>query len=95
MTPRPPTPQAISALLKRAGFERAQVQRFTLTSGFRVTKSRAHPDAVRVEYLTGPREHESFRPGRLAAYAETITDDGWTVETGEYELTVTAGKAGE
>lgn len=51
MTAKPPTPQAIAALLRRSGFERSDfhhrdVNRHTASTGFRVwsTRSRSAPD---------------------------------------------------
>ena len=92
MTPKTPTASGISRLLAKAGFERAQVQRFTLTSGFFAATSRAHPAAVRVGYRAAHiNDHaQATRTDFLAAYAKTITEAGWTVEAGTYELVVTA-----
>jgi len=98
VTAKPPTPQGISRLLKSAGFTRCapadQVGINHATSGYRVSADLRRNDAVRVVYYSPPAE---VPPGNtrldfLAAYTKTITEAGWTVETGEYELTVTAGK---
>lgn len=96
MTSQSPSPQGISALLKRAGFTQAVVKLRGGTSGFRVSAGTAPggPAAVRVRHYTifGTRTHE----GRmLAKYAAAITNAGWSVETGEYELIVTTGKAAQ
>jgi len=76
--PKPPTPQGVSALLKRAGFSTVY----------------AREGAVRVKHLfwsmrATPEQHAA----KLAPYAKAIAEAGWSVETAEYELIVTAGKA--
>lgn len=97
MTLKPPTPQGISALLRKAGFDRASVDRFTLTAGFFVMTSRADPGGgVRVGYRAAHvgSQTAATRSDLLAKYTEAIKAAGWNVEAGEYELTVTAGKEG-
>lgn len=98
--PKQPTPQGISRLLKDAGFTRAvQTSRATLnhsfTSGFRVTKDRNDEKAVRVRHTFASRAaslSSGLHKAKLAAYAKTIAEAGWSVEAGEYELAVTAPK---
>jgi hypothetical protein len=90
MSTSKPTPQGISALLRKAGFDRAVFDRFTLTSGFRVTKDHRRDGTVRVDYRVAIRMPENAVRDLLAAYAKTITEAGWTVEAGTYELIVTA-----
>lgn len=94
MTPKPPTPQGVSALLKRAGFARAVIQMRGGCSGFRVTKDHGREGRVRVRHHTWTMASDDARHQReLARYAKTITEAGWSVEVGTYELVVTAGKA--
>jgi hypothetical protein len=110
-TPKPPTPQGISALLKKAGFERETLRPPTgvrwdgrpdsrtrkWLAGFQVHADR---DRVVVRWRSGfvanPDSTAKDRATvvQLRCYANVITEAGWTVETTEYELIVTAGKAG-
>ena len=95
MTPKPKTPTAsgISRLLASAGFERSKTAGLgpTALSGYRVTQDHAHADSVRVRYLFLLALGSSARREQMiAAYAKTITEAGWTVEAGTYELIVTA-----
>jgi len=98
-TPSPgqksPTPQAISTLLKRAGFKRSVPDSWHADSGYRVTKSSSSEGSVRVRhiFLTMGASNEQHRL-KLDAYAKAIEAAGWTVEPHAYELIVTAGKAG-
>ncbi len=99
MTPKPPTPQGISALLKRAGYDRSVSRSFRSggsTSGFRVGKDHRRDNAVEVthHFWSMGAKSEQYAV-KLAEYAKVITDAGWTVETGEYELVVTTWKAGQ
>lgn len=91
MTAKPPTPQSISALLNRAGFDRAEVKMRSGRSGFIVTKGYDSDGTVRVRWnswsMGAPRERHHLE---LTKYAEAITAAGWTVEAGQYELVVTA-----
>jgi len=102
MTPKPPTPQdIISALLKRAGFTRSDsTGGGGAATGYVVSLERAVGKAasVRVRYHSrsaGWSSSPEYVKAKLDAYAKTITEAGWTVEAGEYELIVTAGKAGQ
>ena len=92
LTPKPKTPTAsgISRLLAKAGHIRAETDRFTLTSGFRVTADRRRSGTVRVDYRVAHRVPENIPGVFLAAFARTIAEAGWTVEAGTYELIVTA-----
>jgi hypothetical protein len=88
-----PTPQGISALLKRAGFQRAALEargRGGHCSGFRVTKNYSGGVRVRHAFLTGGRQDP--KP-HLARYAAVIESAGWGVDASEYELVVTAKPA--
>jgi len=101
-TPKPPTPQGISALLKRAGFERAVETRkgrnvSENTAGFHV---KARMDTVTVNYWSDSAEMpttKTIAAGRemLACYAADIRAAGWSVEDRKHMLIVTAGKAGQ
>jgi hypothetical protein len=85
-----PTPQGISALLRKAGHTRAETGRFPSASGYRVYADRRRHGRVTVDYLPAHRMPEGAVRDFLAAYAKTITEAGWTVEAGTYELVVTA-----
>lgn len=90
MPPKTPTASGISRLLAKAGFKRAAVEvrgRGGHGSGFRVTKNYSGGVRVRHVFLTGGRQDPE---PHLARYAKTITEAGWTVEAGIYELVVTA-----
>ena len=55
--PRPPTPQIVGAILKRAGFNRSQSSGvYHRTAGYAVRKSRTEPDAVEVRWHPDSRE---------------------------------------
>jgi hypothetical protein len=100
MTAKPPTPQGISALLKRAGFERSVSSATRIkgwrnySEGYSVTGYR---DEVNVRHHTGYARGSGAAERRdtaLAQYAEAIRAAGWHVTGPEHdELTVTA--AGE
>ncbi|HLK77209.1 MAG TPA: hypothetical protein VKU77_26605 [Streptosporangiaceae bacterium] len=93
MTARNPTPQGISALLRRAGFTRSVERTRDGCSGFVVTRHPASEHAVHVRhsfFLMNADRDGNRRKAKLAAYAKTITEAGWTVEAGEHELIVTA-----
>lgn len=106
MTAKAPTPQAISALLKRAGFEKSVNRPSRVKgwpewcAGYKVVASIV-PGCVLVEHRVNSmrlraaaREAEEAEEAeKRAAYAKAITDAGWTVDTGGDELIVTAGKA--
>ncbi len=93
-TTRNPTPQGISALLKRAGFTRSEpMERSGRNSGFLVNRDHGHGGTVRVRHyfrMMGADQDGSIRKEKLAAYTKTITEAGWAVEAGEHELIVTA-----
>lgn len=97
MTPsKPPTPQGISALLKRAGFPRSESRgRSGRCSGFVVSKDFTRGNAVRVRHHfwsmgATPEQHQQ----KLAEYTQTLAAAGWNVDDGGRELIVTAGKEG-
>ena len=92
MPGKTPTASGISRLLAKAGHIRAEIDRFTLTSGFFARASRDRPAAVRVGFRAAHvNSHTAtIRSDFLAAYAKIITEAGWTVEAGTYELIVTA-----
>lgn len=96
-----PTPQGISALLKRAGFTRSDsTGGGGAGSGYVVSLERARGKAasVRVRYHSrsaGWSSSPEYVKEKLAQYTEILAAAGWTVEAGEYELIVTTGKAGQ
>ena len=80
MTPKPPTPQGISVLLKRAGFKHSERQIGGYGNGYVAEKSYAHPETVLVRHRfwsMGGGDHAPW----LAKYADAITDAGWVVAT--------------
>ncbi len=84
MTPKPPTPQAISALLRKAGHVRAEkLANSGNTRGFKVSRSRMDDGVVLVNFWehsdlrTDPAVHRQM----LARYAEDLAKAGWGVET--------------
>ena len=93
MTPKTPTASGISRLLAKAGHVRSEYGRLGSSSGYRVSKDYRSDSAVRVRYPCGgvARRGDMDRAKeKLAEFAETIKAAGWAVETGEYELIVTA-----
>jgi hypothetical protein len=101
-TPKTPTPQGISALLRKAGFERSESSA-TRIRGYR-RRSEGYSAAkwddygsVEVRYHRGmqlPDEADRIRPGMLAAYTEAIRAAGYsvTIKLGDH-LIVTAKPA--
>ena len=84
-----PTPQGISALLRKAGFTRAEYRKsWVARSGYQARKA-TRGDGVSVEHVFLLRQSADARHAALAKYAEAIAADGWHVEVGEYGLTVT------
>lgn len=96
MTTKPPTPQGISALLRKAGFTRsARTGRSGTCSGFRAGKVYTREGAVRVSHhfwsMGTPAERHREE---LTRYAEVITAAGYRAEiqNGGRDLIVTAGE---
>ena len=79
MTAKNPTPQGISALLKRAGFQRGKrVIRGTVI-GYEVSRDLS-TGAVRVEHVAfSMNPAERVTADALAKYAEVITAAGYDV----------------
>ena len=93
--PKQPSPQGISALLRKAGFTRAISKLRGGVSGYSVSKLGAGP-AVEVRYSSVTMSTSNmYRYACLAKYAEVIADAGYTVETALDlpRLIVTTGKA--
>jgi hypothetical protein len=96
MATRTPTPQSISALLKRAGFTRADSRS---DSGFAAGKIYLGEDkgAVRVRhYFSSMGTPDAQHRAQLERYAEAITEAGYAAEIDDdgRRLIVTAeGKA--
>ena len=88
-SPKLPTPQGVSCLLRNAGFECSAETRkgrrvYENTPGFAARRSPAYPGAVLVDWLVGSESPEMDWPRHrqmLAAYAEEITSHGWDVRT--------------
>jgi len=97
-TPKTPTASGISRLLAKAGFEKSESSA-TRIRGYRRSSEGfivAQPTAVgevEVRYTRGflpQSEADRIRPGMLADYAEAITGAGYSVETRDNLLIVTA-----
>ena len=87
-----PTASGISRLLASAGHARAVVKMRGGRSGYKVTEDYMDRRRVRVRHqfwAMGGQSDERYR-AELDRYAKTITEAGWTVEAGTYELIVTA-----
>ena len=86
MTTKQPTPQAISALLRKAGFTKSERipskgahrvgQRFT--NGYKVTAGSA--GQVEVRWWSEYRQHELADVGALDCFAEQIRAAGYLAE---------------
>lgn len=96
MTPKHPTPQGISALLRKAGFDRAVISIRGGNSGYKVEKCRARTDAVKVRryFYLGGMPDARYRE-MLRKYAAAIEAAGYQTEAGTYHLVVTSPKEGE
>lgn len=94
MTTKPPSPQGISALLGRAGFQRSKsTGRGGYSSGFAVSKSYGTEGGVRVRYITWSMgASQESRLARLAEFVPVIEAAGWSVRYADRiaELIVTA-----
>jgi hypothetical protein len=83
--PKPPTPQIVGAILKRAGLNRSQSSGVcNRTAGYAVRKSHPQPDAVEVRWWPDSREDiapadsgaiATRRTGWLQRYADAIITD--------------------
>ena len=82
MTAKTPTPQGISALLKRANFSRSESRgRSGRSTGFRVTRDYT-TGCVKVEFVTwsmGVSSNSDYVQEKLSQYAGEITDAGYEV----------------
>ena len=86
-----PTPQAISALLKRAGFERAVIKRRGGHSGFKGQEG-VHGESVVVSHrfwAMGSTHAERYREW-LDRYSSPIVAAGYSTSIGVSSLIVTA-----
>lgn len=100
-TPKPPTPQGISALLKRAGFERSESSATRIkgwrkySEGYSAAKwdDRGSVEVTWHRGLLSQSEGSETRPRMLAAYIEAINAAGYSVRLQSDRLIVTAGKA--
>lgn len=97
MTAKQPTPQAISALLRKAGYARSavipgrtgwdgrRIRSAKRTDGYRVIKGNA--GQVLVSYATGrvvnPDASAKRRDGLLADYARALCAAGWQATVSE------------
>lgn len=92
-SPKTPTPQGISALLRKAGFERSvsRPRNQGSSSGFIVGKCYDDEGAVQVRHhfwsMGTPLDRYEEK---LAAYAEAITAAGFAAERGWHRLIVRA-----
>jgi hypothetical protein len=87
-----PTPQGISALLRRAGFTRAISKLRGGVSGYSVSKVGFYAVEIRYSSVTMSTSNE-YRYACLDRYAKAITEAGYAVEiaaAGPPRLIVTA-----
>ena len=96
-----PTPQGISALLRKAGHKRSVSSKSRIkgmtehSDGYEVYK---HPDfdgVVHVEHHSGVlrgAQAQERRSNKLVAYAESIQASGFAVHLGHTRLTVSANE---
>ena len=90
MAGKQPTPQGISALLRKARHARYRSARNAVYGGYRVTAG-TRTGSVKVGHLAGMADRSpAAHAAALDAYTRTITGAGWAVERGEYCLIVTA-----
>jgi hypothetical protein len=97
-----PTPQAISALLRKAGFEKSESSGSkgwrNYSEGYKVNGP--FDEAVEVRHMTGLDRGENGRKRRaemLARYAAAITEAGWAIaadDDRDYVLIVTTPPSG-
>ncbi len=103
--PRPPTPQAVGAALKRAGLNRSQSSGvYHRTAGYAVCKSRTRPGAVEVRWWPDSREAAvdaaeiaKRRTLKLLRYFDALLASGFRAQLSEAGdvLVVYARKDGE
>ena len=101
-SPKPPTPQSISALLRKAGLPRSQRTGGRhgapiVSEGFHVTRSSfAPPAAVDVRYRPGDAADELLvqRAG-IEKCAEVLTAAGLTVSDKRHKLVIVAAPSPE
>ena len=97
---KPPTPQGISRLLAKAGFERAEPTPYRVmgarqyTGGFHVVTDH-QGSAVRVTWW--PPSHSADdalakNAEMLLAYGDELAEAGWTVTVKPHKVVVTAGE---
>jgi hypothetical protein len=93
MAANPPTPQRISALLKRAGFERAVIKMRGGRSGFDAKQGLADGSVVVRHrfWAMGATNPDRYREW-LERYSAVIVAAGYSTVIGVQSLTVTAGK---
>ena len=96
---KPPTPQGISRLLAKAGFERAEWEREhrmqgCVRDGYRVVKASSSGTAVSVRWCQVARaaRNDGRESVRLSDYAEALAASGWRALRMEREVIVTAGE---
>ena len=103
-SPKSPSPQGISALLRKAGFEKSESSATRIkgwrnhSEGYSVAKDWIAEvgDCISVAYNRGlklPSEADLIRPDMFARYAEAITAAGYSAEIVRDRLIVTTGKA--
>lgn len=88
--PRPPTPQAVGAALKRAGFPRSEPTMGLRqhTAGYQVRKGRSIPDSVEVRWLPHSLDDDGDLLGRrrtraLLRYADALLVAGFRPQVDE------------
>jgi len=97
---KPPTPQAISALLRKAGFNRSRRLQsggtMSRSTGYVVLKSYADDGRVIVRHNRWSLlPNDAADDAALARYREAITAAGYEVECVRRDLIVTAKENGD
>ena len=79
MTTKPPTPQGISRLLAKAGFEKAETHRGITSEGFHVIRYRLQAGVVIVNWwpASGDEFDRAQHDAMLGSYADTLTEAGF------------------
>jgi hypothetical protein len=78
---KPPTPQTVSRLLAKAGFEKAETHRGITSEGFHVIRYRLQAGVVIVNWWADSSSAEFDRAqhdAMLSSYADTLTEAGYS-----------------
>ena len=77
---KPPTPQTVSRLLAKAGFEKAETHRGITSEGFHVIRYRLQAGVVIVNWQAGSGAGFNWaqHDATLGSYADTLTEAGYS-----------------